>query len=281
MHYFDEGSGPVVLFTHGNPTWSYQWRNVIPHVSGVARCIAVDLIGMGRSDKPAIDYTFLEHAHYLTGFIEALGLKDIYLVTHDWGTAVAVHYAQYHADNIKGIVIVGNGFFLPNVLNTVSSWEELPEGIQQLFATRSDEMRGYKMLMEQNQFVETMLPGGVARGLSVEEMAYYREPYPTPASRKAIRVWPTQVPIAGDPPDTAAAIESLHAWLPKSAKSILLLHSTLPQGLSLEATEIVPWLTAGNVELETRDIGPGGHYIVEDQPDAIGVAVRDWIRTLD
>ena len=103
MHYVESGEGDPILFVHGNPTSSYLWRNVIPHVSPVGRAIAVDLIGMGRSDKPDIDYRFFDHLKYLEAFIEALGLENVTLVLHDWGGGLGTSYARRHPDNVRGM----------------------------------------------------------------------------------------------------------------------------------------------------------------------------------
>src|SRR3954464_10797213 len=178
MHYVEEGEGPSVLFLHGNPTSSYLWRNVIPHVSGGARCIAPDLIGMGRSDKPDIDYRFVDHARYLDGFIEALGLGDVVLVLHDWGSGLGFHWARRHADRVRGLA------FMEAILAPVSSWDAFPEGARQMFqAFRTPEV-GWDLICKQNVFVEQALPGSVVRKLSDEEMDAYRAPFPDEASRK-------------------------------------------------------------------------------------------------
>ena len=121
MHYVEEGAGDPVLFLHGNPTSSYLWRNVIPHVSPLARCIALDLIGMGKSDKPDLEYRFVEHSRYVDGFIEALGLRNITFVIHDWGSALGFHYARRHEENVKGLA------FMEAIVRTLT-WDEWPVG---------------------------------------------------------------------------------------------------------------------------------------------------------
>src|SRR5437867_11913028 len=151
MHYVEEGSGDPVLFLHGNPTSSYLWRNIIPHISPIGRCIAPDLIGMGKSDKPDLDYGFFDHARYVEGFIETLGLRNITLVIHDWGSALGFHYARRHGGNVKGIA------FMEAIVRPVT-WDEWPEQALQMFQAFRTPGTGEQMIMEQNMFVEAVLP---------------------------------------------------------------------------------------------------------------------------
>src|SRR5947207_2627597 len=127
MAYVDEGSGDPIVFLHGNPTSSYLWRNVIPHVRGVGRCIAPDLIGMGRSDKPDIGYRFVDHARYLDGFLEALGLDRITFVVHDWGSALGFDWAMRHESRVRGLA------FMEAILGPVPSWEQFPPQGREIF----------------------------------------------------------------------------------------------------------------------------------------------------
>ena len=163
MHYVEEGAGDPVLFLHGNPTSSYLWRNVIPHVSPLARCIALDLIGMGKSDKPDIEYRFVDHSKYVEGFIEALGLRNITFVIHDWGSALGFHYARRHEDNVKGLA------FMEAIVRPLT-WDEFPEQARQMFQGFRTPEVGENMLINQNMFVEAVLPGAMVRKLTEEEM---------------------------------------------------------------------------------------------------------------
>ncbi len=151
MHYVEEGAGDPVLFLHGNPTSSYLWRNVIPHVSPMARCIALDLIGMGKSDKPDLEYRFVDHSKYVEGFIEALGLRNITFVIHDWGSALGFHYARRHEDNTKGLT------FMEAIVRPLT-WDEFPEQVRQMFQSFRTPEVGENMLINQNMFVEALLP---------------------------------------------------------------------------------------------------------------------------
>jgi len=271
MHYIDEGEGDPVLFLHGNPTSSYLWRNVIPYVADDGRAIAVDLIGMGKSDKPDIDYRFVDHAKYLEAFIEELELKNITLVIHDWGSGLGFNYAMNNEDNIKGIA------FMEALLMPLS-WESF----------QSDEMRetfqnfrtpgvGEEMIMNQNIFVEQLLPSMILRELSEEEFNYYSEPYPTPESRKPVWKWPNEIPIDGEPADVHEIITNYNAWLQETEVPKLLIHAT--PGIII-TEPVVEWSKENLKNLETVDIGEGIHYIQEDNPDAIGEAISDWYQTI-
>src|SRR5262249_11411978 len=147
MHYVDEGSGDPILFLHGNPTWSYLWRNVIPHLRPRGRCIAPDLIGMGRSDKPPIEYSFFDQVKYLGEFIKKLGLRQVTLVLHDWGTALGFHYAMQNQGNVKGIA------FMEALLKPYESWDDFPASLRDTFKTFRTPDLGWQLLVEKNVFV--------------------------------------------------------------------------------------------------------------------------------
>src|SRR5713226_9229742 len=201
MHYVEEGSGDPVLFLHGNPTSSYLWRNVIPHVSSLGRCIVLDLIGMGKSDKPAIEYRFVDHARYVDGFIEALGLRNITLVIHDWGSALGFHYARRNEGNVKGIA------FMEAIVRPLT-WGEWPEQAKGMFQAFRTPGTGEQMIMDNNMFVEATLPGAMLRKLSDEEMNHYREPYPDRESRLPLWRWPNEIPIDGEPADVHDIVQA-------------------------------------------------------------------------
>ncbi len=170
MAYVDVGSGDPVVFLHGNPTSSYLWRNVIPHVEAVGRCLAPDLVGMGDSGKaPAGSYRFVDHARYLDAWLEALALRRVTLVVHDWGSALGFHWAQRHPERVRGIA------YMEALVRPVT-WEEWPDAARKIFqAMRSP--AGEEMVLEKNVFVERILPASVLRGLGEAEMAVYRRPY--------------------------------------------------------------------------------------------------------
>ena len=185
LHYIETGSGDPILFLHGNPTSSYLWRNIIPYVTPLGRCIALDLIGMGKSGKPDIEYRFFDHVRYVEEFIRAMDLQDITLVLHDWGSALGFYYASRHADNVKGLA------FMEAILKPIASWEEMDEGTRQMFqALRTPEL-GWDLVVNQNIFVEQAIPGSIVRPLTEVEMNHYRKPFTDPPSRKSGTPWPT------------------------------------------------------------------------------------------
>ncbi|MFQ6011733.1 MAG: haloalkane dehalogenase, partial [Nitrososphaerales archaeon] len=192
MHYIDEGKGDPMLFIHGQPTSSYLWRNVIPHLKTKARCIALDLIGMGKSDKPDIEYTFEDHYDYLEKFIQKLKLKNVTLVIHDWGSGLGFHYANKHRDNIKGIA------FMESVYRPFT-WDDFPGSFRILFTMFRTRFIGWLMITVGNMFLTKLLPNFMMRKLTKEEIEYYNAPYPTRSSRKPVRMWPLQLPINGKP----------------------------------------------------------------------------------
>ena len=270
MHYVEEGTGDPVLFLHGNPTSSYLWRNVIPHVSPLARCIALDLIGMGKSDKPDIEYRFFDHSKYVEGFIEALGLRNITFVIHDWGSALGFHYARRHEDNTRGLA------FMEAIVRPLT-WDEFPEQARQMFqAFRTPEV-GENMLINQNMFVEQVLPMSILRKLTDEEMNRYREPYADPPSRKPVWRWPSELPIDGEPADVAEAARAYSEWFGKSDVPKLLLYA---QPGALMRGPLLEWCRNNMRNLKALDIGAGSHFVQEDQPHAIGEAIAEWYKGL-
>jgi haloalkane dehalogenase len=268
VHYVEQGDGPTVLFLHGNPTSSYLWRNVIPHVTAVGRCVALDLIGMGRSGKPDIEYRFFDHARYLEAAIEALGLGELTLVLHDWGSALGFDWASRNASRVEGLVFM-ESFLLP-----APGWEVFPEALRADFHAFRTPETGWDLLVRRNRFIEHVLPAAVIRPLTEAELDHYRRPFLDEASRTPLWRWPNEIPIAGAPADTHAVIEGYSAWLRSVCIPKLLLHAD--PGVLIPAP-VVAWAEQHLPELTTVDLGPGIHYVQEDHPHAIGRAIADWI----
>jgi haloalkane dehalogenase len=268
MHYVEQGEGSPVLFVHGNPTSSYLWRNVIPHVSGSARCIAIDLIGMGRSDKPDLEYRFVDHSRYFEGAVAALGLEDVALVLHDWGSALGFHYARRNERNVRGLV------FMEAILGPVPSWDAFPPDARELFQSFRTPDVGWDLIARQNMFVEQVLPGSVLRTLSDEEMDRYREPFPDEQSRKPLWRWPNEIPIAGEPADVAELVTAYAGWLQETEIPKLLFHADPG---ALVPPPAVEWARAALPNLETVDLGAGVHFLQEDHPHAIGRELARWL----
>ncbi|MER6915099.1 haloalkane dehalogenase [Streptomyces sp. NPDC000594] len=273
MAYIDEGQGDPIVFLHGNPTSSYIWRNVLPHLVDHGRCIAPDLVGMGDSDKlpdsGPHSYRLVEHRRYLDGLLETLGVRErVTLVVQDWGSALGLDWARRNASAIRGIACM-EAFVAP-----IPSWDDWPEQAVPLFrAIRS--AAGEDMVLERNFFVEEMLPAGVLRGLSDEEMTVYRRPYREPGeSRRPTLTWPREVPVAGEPADVHDIVTRYGEWLATSPVPKLFIEAV--PGTMFEAHRAVArsWPRLTHVTV------PGGHMLQEDAPDAVGTALASWLRTL-
>ena len=270
VHYVRQGVGKPIVFLHGIPTWSYVWRNVLPHVSDVGRCIAVDLIGFGRSDRPDIAYRFNDHYRYVAGFIERLGLDDLTIVGHDWGAAIGLRYAMEHPNRVARFA------FMEAVLPPVfpkSSWADMGE-FEPLFRQFRDPIAGHQLIVEQHVFIEGFLPQMILRPLSDQEHNAYREPFADESSRKPIRVWPQELPIDGQPADNLQLFEQMTSWWLASDLPKLMIHAT-PGAAMPQA--VVEWSQKHLKNLDVRHVGRGLHYIQEDCPREIGESLADWV----
>ena len=266
----DTGEGDPVVFLHGNPTSSYLWRNVIPHVSGMARCLAPDLLGMGDSDRaPGGTYRFVDHARYLDAWFDALGLiENVTLVAHDWGSALGFHWAHRNQERVKGIA------YMEAIVRPLT-WDEWPERSRGLFQSmRSPD--GEQIILERNVFVERILPASVMRGLGEPEMEVYRRPYLEPGeSRRPTLTWPRQIPLDGEPADVVEIVDAYSRWLSTSNVPKLFVNAdpgTILTGAQREFCRAWPNQTEVTV--------PGFHFIQEDSPAEIGQAVADWLASL-
>ena len=271
MHYVERGKGDPILFLHGNPTSCYLWRNIIPHVAPWGRCLAPDLIGMGKSDKPDIDYRFFDHAKYIEGFIDALGLKNITLVVHDWGAALGFHYARRREGNVKGLA------FMEAILGPVRGWDDMHPDFQAMFKKFREPGVGWELNVNRNFFVERVLPGAVVRTMSEDEMNAYREPFLDPPSRKPVWRWPREIPIAGEPADVVEAAAGYNAWLRETEIPKILFHAKPGVLIRKKAVE---WCRENCKNLTMVDIGRGIHFVQEDNPHGIGEGLADWFRQL-
>ena len=264
--YVDEGAGDSIVFLHGNPTSSYLWRNIIPHCLPLGRCLAPDLIGMGDSGKnPAGSYRFVDHARYLDAWLDAMDLGDsVTFVIHDWGSALGFHWANRHRDRVKGIV------FMEAIVRPVT-WAEWPEAAARVFqGFRSP--AGDAMVLENNVFVERVLPGSIMRDLTDEEMAVYRKPFLEPGeSRRPTLTWPREIPIEGEPADVTAIVQDYADWLSASDLPKLLINAepgAILNGPQLEFAR--SWPNTTEVTM------PGNHFVQEDSPHEIGAAIVEW-----
>ena len=271
MHYIDEGSGDPILFLHGNPTSSYLWRNIIPYLTHLGRCIAPDLIGMGRSDKPDIAYRFTDHSKYVDGFIEKLGLSRITLVVHDWGSGLGFHYAARNEDRIKAVAFM-EAIYRP------AKWEDFPPDFRMGFRLMRTPVIGWLLISVANFFVNQILPKATVRRLGAEEMNHYRAPFTTIASRRPVRRWPCEIPIEGSPADVHQIVLDYNRWLQATPLPKLLFHAT-PGGIITESG--ARWCASHLKNITSVHIGPGIHYLQEDNPHLIGEKLAQWYRSLD
>jgi haloalkane dehalogenase len=267
IHYIDEGEGEVFLFLHGNPTSSYLWRNIIPHLSNSARCIAPDMIGMGKSDKPELKYGFTDSYAYIEAFIEALELKNVWLVLHDWGSAMGFHYAQRHPDNVSGLA------FMESMLDTFE-WEDIPPGVRLQFRMMRTPGIGWAFVNLGNLFIKKMLPDMIKRDLKPEEKAYYAGPYRTFADRTPLRRWPEDVPISGSPKDAYDAVKDYRAWLEETAVPKLFFNAS--PGVANKEKDLA-WVNSLK-NAQTVELGEGLHFVQEDHPHKIGSEIARWYK---
>ena len=270
MTHVDTGDGDPVVFLHGNPTSSYLWRNVIPHLSGQARCLAPDLIGMGDSGKaPGGSYRFADHARYLDAWFDALGLTErVVLVGHDWGSALGFDWACRHPERVKGVAYM-EGIVRP------MRWDEWPEQARNIFqAMRSP--AGEEVVLQKNVFVERVLPASIMRTLTDEEFAVYRRPYLKPGeSRRPTLTWPRQIPLDGEPADVVELTQRYADWLATSDLPKLFINAE--PGIILTGPQRDFCRTWPNQrEVTVR----GLHFIQEDSPDEVGHALANWYASL-
>jgi haloalkane dehalogenase len=268
IHYRELGAGEPIVFLHGNPTSSYLWRNVIPCLEAEGRCLAPDLIGMGQSGRPEIDYRFVDHARYLDAWFDALALSKVTLVVHDWGSALGFHWAARHPERVAAIA------FMEAIVKPLT-WQEWPEAARDVFRGFRTPGVGEKLIFEKNVFIENVLPGSILRKLGAEEMDAYRAPFRDPKSRTPVWRWPNEIPLEGEPPDVVAIVTAYGKWLGESDVPKLLL--AFEPGAILGA-ELVEYCADHFRNLEVRSLGEGSHFVQEDQPEAIGDAIREWRR---
>jgi haloalkane dehalogenase len=273
MAYVETGRGDPIVLLHGNPTSSYLWRNIIPYLDGVGRCLAPDLIGMGDSEK--LDgsgpgrYRFVEHREYLDALLEQLGVHEkVTLVVHDWGSALGFDWANRHRDAVRGIAYM-EAIVMP------LTWNDWPKAVEPLFrALRSP--AGDELILARNTFVEQVLPGAVLRSLSDEEMAVYRRPFAEPGEgRRPTLAWPREIPMEGEPKDVVEIVTSYGQWL-RAAEVPKLFVNAEPGAILRGAARAFCRSWPNQTEVTVQGI----HFLQEDSPDDIGSAVAGWLKSL-
>lgn len=271
IHYIDEGEGDPVLFLHGIPTSCYVWRNIIPPLAKSARCIAPDLVGMGKSDKPKIEYTIFDHIKFIEGFIEKLGLKNITLVLHGWGSVVGFHYAMRHEDNVKAIA------FYESHVRAIEDWDMLSLPVQQFSMLFDDRNRSYREVVEKNFFIDTVLPTGVLRDLSDEELSYYREPFAEPDDRLPLWQYVQELPLGKERTDVVNLIDEYSKKL-RASKMPKLMFFAVPGFIT--TIDTVSWCRDNLQNLEIIDLGEAMHFAQESNPDAFATNLEQWYQEL-
>ena len=273
MAYVEVGSGDPIVLQHGNPTSSYLWRNVIPHLEGLGRCIAPDLIGMGDSAKLPTSgpdrYTFAEHARYFEALLAQLGVREnVTLVIHDWGSALGFDWARRHAGAVRGIA------YMEAIVRPLawSEWPEAARGVFQGFRSPA----GEEMVLTQNVFIERVLPGSVLRKLGDAEMAVYRRPFCNAGEdRRPTLTWPRQIPLDGEPAEVVEVVQRYADWLSRSDVPKLFIDAD-PGAILVGAQRDFCRRWPNQTEVRVR----GNHFLQEDSPDEIGRAIAQWLRKI-
>jgi len=274
MAYGEEGEGRPIVLLHGNPTSSFLWRDVIPHLAPLGRCLAPDLIGMGDSDKLEPSgpdrYTFAEHRRFLEALLAELGVTgDVTFVVHDWGSALAFDWARRHPEAVRGIA------YMEAIVRPVT-WADWPDVARKIFqAMRSP--AGEELVLEKNIFVERILPGSVLRPLPEDVMTEYRRPFiEAGEGRRPTLTWPRQIPIEGEPVDVVALVEDYGAWLAENSDLPKLFVNAEPGSILVGAQRDFCRSWPNQTEVTV----PGLHFVQEDSGDEIGQAVAAWLEKL-
>lgn len=268
VHYQESGSGTPFVFLHGNPGSSYTWRQVLPGI-GAGRLLAPDLIGMGRSGKPPVAYSFDDHARYLDAWFDAAGLDQVVLVGHDWGGALAFDWASRHPGRVAGIA------FLESIVRPLSSADLSPQARKRAETIR-DAKAGEELGLDTDGLVRQAFTHGVLTPVSAADLQAYLAPYPTRESRVPLLAWARQMPIDGEPADLVRRIEAFDTWLAASTEVPKLLMTFDGSPTLLITKELAAWCDANIAALETVACGEAGHHAPEDQPTAIAMAVSAW-----
>lgn len=269
--YHESGTGPTLLFLHGNPTSSYLWRHVMAAAPARWRCLAPDLVGMGASGRPELDYTLEDHVDHVAAWMDALGLAGAVVVGHDWGAVIACCLLARRPD-LAGAVGVMEAHLRP-----LTGWDAFDEGGRRLFQDFRSPGIGEQLALEDNVLLEVVLPGGLQRRLAAEELAQYRRDYPTARSRRALLAWTRQIPISGEPADVERAYDEFAVALATSLAPKLLLAASPGAVLGADTVE---WAEREWPALTLVNVGPAGHFVPEDRPIDVARAVWGWAQHL-
>ena len=271
--YVEMGEGDPIIFQHGNPTSSYLWRNIMPQLQSLCRCIAMDLIGMGDSekleDKGNMTYSYDTHKKYFDGFLDAIGVEsNATLVIHDWGSALGFDWANDYPQRVKAIC------YMEGIVQSMEweDWNEDAKGIFQGFRSPA----GEEMILEKNLFIEAVLPGSILRKLSDAEMNEYRRPFNDKKSRRPTLDWPRQIPLENDPPEICRIVDSYSQWMAENNIPKLFINAEPGAILIGKQREFCrTWKNQKEVTVK------GSHFIQEDSPNEIGNAIFDWLKGIN
>lgn len=267
MHYYDIGSGDPIVFVHGIPTCAYLWRHIIPVLSECGRCIAPDLIGMGQSDKPDIEYSVFDHIAYFEAFIDALKLKNITLVLHGWGSIIGFDYARRHEKNVKAIA------FYEAYVKPITHWNQLSLPVQQFATLLNRPGASYRAVIQQNYLIERILPRSVIRELTAEEMNHYRAPFPTPESRKPLWQYVNELPLGASKKNIQELMQQSSAFLQKTKIPKLMLYA-IPGFMT--TVEMVNWASEHFPNIELAALDDAMHLAQETVPKQFSDALMTW-----
>ena len=265
MAYVDVGEGDPIVFLHGNPTPSYLWRNVIPHLLPYGRCLAPDYVGMGNSAAaPDGSYRFVDHRRYLDAWFDALGIdRNVILIVHDWGSALGFDWTRRHPERVRAIV------YMEAIVRPFLSWDEWPEATKAFFQAQRTP-KGEELILEKNLFIEYLLP---LRHISREAMEVYRRHYRNPGpTRQPMLSWTRDLPIVGEPQDVVTIVDSYAKWLSRSLLPKLFIDAE-PAGFLIgpqrEFCQAWPNQRTALVK--------GSHFLPEEAPDEVGEASARFV----
>jgi haloalkane dehalogenase len=271
IHYVQTGEGDPILFLHGIPTWSYIWRNIMPKLAASGHCIAPDFIGMGLSDKPDIDFSVFDHINYIEAFIEALGLENITLVMHGWGSVVGFHYAMRHPENIKGLA------FLEAYVRPLEQQDMIALPMQQRASVLELADGGQDVISNSNYYVNKVMPAGVMRTLLPEELTAYQLPFQTPGSAKPIWQYLQELPGGPESEKVVELMRTYSKQLETSDIPKLMLYAMPGYNTSIET---IVWAKENLPNLAVIEIDDALHYAQETHPHELAAALVDWYQTL-
>jgi len=273
MAFIDEGSGDTFLFLHGNPTSSFLWRNIAPHVEDIGRIVIPDLIGMGDSDKlEGVDnpgYKYHGQYSYLTALMNELDLgNNIHLIIHDWGSAMGFQFARENKDRIKSITYM-EAIVMP------LTWDQWPDPATKIFGLFRSEA-GEELVLEKNFFVERILLADSSTGYTEEEKSEYIRPFINPGEdRRPTLTWPRQIPLDGEPSEVVEEVR-LNAEFHKESDIPKLFINADPGSILIGDQREFARSWKNQTEITVK----GNHFIQEDSSEEIGAALRNFVESL-